>query len=267
MIHKYKRCKKSTKEKAIDLCIGILCTIVVAGCLSVGIYFYSLSYDAGEFHRLIEITDDRNTAFSDFSGDMPPVAAGSERFIDLTALQQENSDIVGWIMIQDTMIDYPVMFTPKDGEYYLHRNFEQKYSLSGVPFIDAACTVTPRSDNLIVYGHNMKNGSMFSGLLSYQDETYWRAHKKILFYTPEEVQEYEILAAFPIDAADGSQVEKYFSVDFSGEKEFGSYIEAVKKKSLYRTGVEVQYGDGLITLATCSYHTADGRFLVVAKQN
>ncbi|TCL57258.1 sortase B [Kineothrix alysoides] len=267
MIHKYKRCKKSTKEKAIDLCIGILCTIVVAGCLSVGIYFYSLSYDAGEFHRLIETAEDRNTAFADLSGDMPPAAAESERFIDLTALQQENSDIVGWITIQDTMIDYPVMYTPKDGEYYLHRNFMQKYSLSGVPFIDAACSVTPRSDNVIVYGHNMKNGSMFSGLLSYQDETYWRAHKKILFYTSEEVQEYEILAAFLIDAADASQVEKYFSVNFSGEKEFDSYIEAVKKKSFYRTEVDVQYGDGLLTLSTCSYQITDGRFLVIAKQN
>ncbi len=267
MIHKYKRYAKSTKEKTIDLCIGILCVIVVAGCLSIGIYFYSLSHDAAEFHRLIETADGRSTVPTDLSGDVPLAGAESKGFIDLTALQQENSDIVGWITIQDTMIDYPVMYTPKDGEYYLHRNFVQKYSLSGVPFIDAACSVTPRSDNVIVYGHNMKNGSMFSGLLSYQDKTYWRAHEKILFYTSEEVQEYEILAAFPIDAADNSQVEKYFFVNLSGEKEFDSYIEEVKKKSLYQTGVDVQYGDRFLTLATCSYHTEDGRFLVIAKQS
>lgn len=268
MINKKKR-YKSKEIKIINLLIGILCGVIAVGCLSVGIYFYSLSYDSGEFDRLLKAADSRGGTVSSVPfGNLPSAAADmeEERVIDLSELQQENKDLVGWINIPGTEIDYPVMHTPKDGDYYLRRNFSGKNSLSGVPFIDETCSIDPRSDNIIIYGHNMKNGSMFSDLLSYEDKKFWEEHKEIFFHTFEGMQEYEILAAFPINALAGSKPEQYYSVSFLNEEEFGNYINKIQKESLYSTGIGADYGDELLTLSTCSYHVEDGRFLVISRK-
>jgi len=182
------------------------------------------------------------------------------------ALYQQNTDLFGWVTIPDTAIDYPVMHTPDEPERYLHADFEGKYSYGGVPFIDAHCN--PDSDNLLIYGHNMLDGSMFRSLMKYQEKNYWQEHPVIIFNTLYEQQEYEVLAAFydRVYYKTETVFKFYKFIDAADEADYDYAISQFKEKSLYDTGVEAQYGDKLITLVTCAYHTNNGRFVVVARQ-
>lgn len=181
-------------------------------------------------------------------------------------LYQQNPDMVGWIKIEGTAIDYPVMHTPADPEKYLHVNFEGAYSYPGVPFVDAACTMD--SDNLLIYGHNMPNGTMFRSLMQYQQKNFWQNHPTIVFNTLYEEQEYEVLAAFYDRVYYKTEdVFKFYQfIDPETEEEFDEGIAQFKEKALYDTGVTAEYGDRLITLVTCAYHTDHGRFVVVARR-
>lgn len=181
-------------------------------------------------------------------------------------LYQQNPDMVGWIKIEGTAIDYPVMHTPADPEKYLHVNFEGAYSYPGVPFVDAACTMD--SDNLLIYGHNMPNGTMFRSLMQYQQKNFWQNHPTIVFNTLYEEQEYEVLAAFYDRVYYKTEdVFKFYQfIDPQTEEEFDEGIAQFKEKALYDTGVNAEYGDRLITLVTCAYHTDHGRFVVVARR-
>ena len=181
-------------------------------------------------------------------------------------LYEQNSDLFGWLRIEDTVIDYPVMYTPDDPEKYRRADFAGEYSYSGTPFLDSACTAD--SDNLLIYGHNMRDGSMFHSLINYQDEAYWQAHSTISFDTLYEEGEYEVLAAFYDRVY--YQHEKCFKfyqfIDAADETDFDNAIANLRSKALYDTGVTAVYGDKLITLVTCTYQVEDGRFVVVARK-
>lgn len=181
-------------------------------------------------------------------------------------LYAQNSDLFGWIKIEGTAVDYPVMHTPDDREKYLHTNFEGEYSYPGVPFLDAACTAD--SDNLLIYGHNMPNGSMFRSIMKYQEKTYWEKHPTITFNTLYKEQEYEVLAAFydRVYYKTETCFKFYQFIDAADEADFDNAIVQFQDKALYDTGVEASYGDKLITLVTCAYHTDNGRFVVVARR-
>lgn len=182
-------------------------------------------------------------------------------------LYAQNPEMFGWITIEGTKIDYPVMYTPQDPQKYLHKSFEQTDSYPGVPFIDAGCT--PDSQNLLIYGHNMPNGTMFRSLMKFQEKNFWQQHSTIVFNTIYEEQEYEIIAAFNdrvYYTRETGMFKFYQFIDPETEEEFDSGIAAIKDKALYDTGVTAEYGDKLITLVTCAYHTDHGRFVVVARK-
>lgn len=181
-------------------------------------------------------------------------------------LAAQNPEMVGWLCIEGTKLDYPVMHTPADPQKYLHLNFEGEYSYPGVPFVDAGCTMD--SDNLLIYGHNMPNGTMFRSLMQYQQKNYWQAHPTIRFDTLYEEQEYEVLAAFYDRVYYKTEdVFKFYQfIDAEDEQDFDNAIAQFQSKALYDTGVTAEYGDKLITLVTCAYHTDNGRFVVVAKR-
>lgn len=186
-------------------------------------------------------------------------------------LYRENNDYVGWIKIEDTLIDYPVMHTPNDsenGEYYIHRDFDKKYSAAGTLFIDAHSTINPVTDNIIIYGHNMNSGTMFHDIVNYQDASFYEHHKTFTFDTIHEDGTYEVVAAFysEILPEDSTEFKYYEFVNAGSEEEFMEYIHNIKKMSVIDTGVEVEYGDSLVTLSTCAYHVKDGRFAVIAKK-
>lgn len=187
-------------------------------------------------------------------------------------LYTANPDIIGWIKIEDTHINYPVMQTQNDPEFYLRRNFEKEYSLSGTPFMDAASDIFIPTCNWTIYGHHMKDGTMFKDLVKYSDYDFYQEHKYITFDTIYEGGQgtYEVIAAFYAQVLDAdSNAFKYYQyAGITTEAEFTEYVNGIKKMSEYNTGVEVQYGDQLITLSTCNYHVGDGkgRFAVVAKR-
>lgn len=178
----------------------------------------------------------------------------------------ENPEMFGWIRMEGTKLDYPVMHTPDDPQKYLHTSFEGTPSYPGVPFLDASCTED--SDNLIIYGHNMPSGTMFRSLLKYEQKNYWQEHPTITFDTIYEEQEFEVLAAFYDRVYRKSEkVFKFYQfIDAKDEADYDNAIAQFRDKSLYDTGVEAHYGDQLITLVTCAYHTENGRFVVVARK-
>ncbi len=182
-------------------------------------------------------------------------------------LYKKNPDLFGWLRIEDTSVDYPVMYTPEEPEYYLHRSFDKTYSSSGVPFLAADCY--EGCGNYLIYGHNIKRGSMFSVLLSYEDQSFWQKHPIITFDTLYEHGEYEVLAAFysKIYPEDEKDVFRYYQyTDLTDKTIFEEYLNQTEDSALYDTGIKASYGDTILTLSTCAYHTENGRFVVVAKK-
>ena len=180
-----------------------------------------------------------------------------------------NDDLFGWITVEGTTLNYPVVHTPEDEEYYLRRGFDRKYSRSGVPFLDADCKTG--CGNYIIYGHNMTNGTMFAPMIAYEERTFWETHPVIRFDTLYEKGEYEVVAAFysRVFYKYETNVFRYYDYhDLTDPEIFREYVENVKEESIYDTGVNPEPGDQLITLITCSYGMKNERFVVVArKQN
>ena len=183
-------------------------------------------------------------------------------------LYLQNSDMVGWITVADTQINYPVMQSKDEPNFYLKHGFDRKYTDYGCPYVQENCDVNEPSDNLVLYGHHMNNGSMFAGLMKYTDKSFWQEHKTITFNTLADRQEYEVVAVFKTFVySDSPDSFKYYHfVNAEDEEEFNAYIEKCKSLSLYDTGVNAEYGDKLISLSTCEYSRQNGRLVVVAKR-
>lgn len=187
---------------------------------------------------------------------------------DYQDLYLQNNDMVGWIKIEDTKINYPVMQSKDNPNFYLKHGFDKAYTDYGCPYVQENCDVDIPSDNLIIYGHNMKDSSMFSGLMNYTDKSFWESHKTISFDTLTEKCDYEIIAAFKtVVYTDSPESFKYYQfINADTGDEFNAYITKCKELALYDTGVTAEYGDKLITLSTCEYSRNNGRMVVVAKK-
>lgn len=179
-----------------------------------------------------------------------------------------NGDMRAWIQIPGTNIDYPVMWTPEDEEYYLYRDFDGSENKNGCLILDTDSCVDPLTTNLIIHGHNMKSGAMFGRLTDYQEEAFCQEHKDIILYTEECQRNYEVIAVFRSQvfrkSDDVFKFYKFFQADT--QEEFDDFYNNIKEMSLYDTGVTAEFGDHFITLSTCVYHVENGRFVVVAKE-
>lgn len=201
---------------------------------------------------------------------VPPETEPDPTLDHLREIHEMNEDIEAWITIGDTIIDYPIAFNPEEPEKYDRRNIYGEYSYYGTLYISQRCSLDPESQNLIIYGHNMNNGKMFSDLNDYEDEEFWKEHPIIQFWTRDGIRTYEVMAAFydRIYNTWEKDVFRYYKfVDPETEEEFDEGIAQFKDKALYDTGVTAEYGDRLITLMTCSYHTEHGRFVLVAVEH
>ena len=177
----------------------------------------------------------------------------------------QNPDMVGWIRIDGTAIDYPVVQNPDAPDYYLEHNFSREYSKLGTPCLQEDCDVT-RSDNLIIYGHHIKGGKMFGALMSYRDKKFYEEHPIIRFDTLTRRGEYEIIAVFKTVAYRADGFRYYDFVYAEDQAAFDAYVEKCRELSLYDTGVSAEYGDRLLTLSTCEFSVKNGRLVVVAKE-
>ena len=183
-------------------------------------------------------------------------------------LYQKNKDLIGWVQVNGSKIDYPVMQTPQDSEYYLHRNYKKKEDKNGLPFLDGKCDINDVNSNLMVYGHHMKSGLMFAHLEDFENRDFYEKHKTIEFDTLYEKRKYEVVAVFRSRIyKETDDVFKYYQyVGKLSKKQYYSYVENCKKMSVHNTGVSPEYGEQLLTLVTCAYHTEEGRFVVVARR-
>lgn len=180
------------------------------------------------------------------------------------ALYRENDDLVGWIKIDGTNINYPVVQSKDAPNFYLKHDFEKNYTDYGCPYAQQNCDVQAPSDNVVLYGHNMKDGTMFCDLTNYKSESFWAQHRTIQFDTLTQKNEYTVIAAFKGEAAELFAYNAF--VDAATPEEFDAYVAAVKELALYDTGISAAYGDKLITLSTCEYSFENGRMVVVAKR-
>ena len=175
---------------------------------------------------------------------------------NLENIAKINSDVVGWIKIENTNIDYPVM---QNGDYYLHRNIYKNYSSHGTPYLAEYCNIQ-YSDNLIIYGHHMNDNSMFAQLDNYKKYNFYKNHKYIKFYSYYNGKTIETVVY-------SDKGFKYYNfTNFSDVQELNDFIENCRKLEFYNTGIDINYGDKLITLSTCEYSQKNGRIVVVAKQ-
>ena len=255
------------------LIIG-LCCAVAAGCLGyLGFYSYYNKRTADNYRELSELKDKPAPSAADteaaqqFQYTLDDERESREVLEEFKNLLNVNQKLIGWVKIDDTNIDYPVMQT-SDNEYYLTHNLNQEYDRNGSIFLDKDCEVEYPSTNLILYGHHMRSGQMFGGLDKYEDKSYWEAHPYIQFDTIYDRGTWQIMYVFRSRVYSQEEIVfKYYQfIDVNSEQEFESNMQEMAALSLYDTGVTAQYGDRLLTLSTCDYEENNGRFVVVAKK-
>lgn len=203
-----------------------------------------------------------------------PVVTTPQILEEMRALYALNNHVVGWIYIEGTEIDYPVLQTPNTAEwqnYYLYRDFYGKDSKRGSIYVREVCDVFGPCDNVVIYGHCMNDYSMFGRLASYNSKSFYESHKYIQFDTLYERHTYEIIAIFVTSGTSGVGLTYHSVNNFKSEAEFNDFITAIKGGSskvytLYDIPTTAVYGDKLITLSTCNYSMEDGRLVVVAKR-
>ena len=245
--------------------ITILSLLVFIGCaVYVGSYFYGLKRDSDKMSHIQDIVHAQDPPAADKDQEKEIIEYAENGMIKKYVPAYEmNNDLTGWLRVYGTNIDYPVMYTNNGNDYYLRRGFDKEKNSSGMLFLDYDCNFTD-SDNLIVYGHNMRNGTMFAELLKYRSEDFYKNAQYIRFDSLYQKSVYKIIGAMHIKS--GSPFKYYEFAKAETPEEFNEYVANVKKLSLYDTGESAEYGDKLLTLSTCSYNTSDERFVVVAKK-
>ncbi len=191
-------------------------------------------------------------------------------------LYKQNKDFIGWLKVENTGIDNPVMFTPDDGlngQFYLRKNFYKNYDIAGTMFVDYRNVLDPAkgvSTNTIIYGHRMKNDTMFGPLKHYKDSAYAKEHDDIQFDTLYRPGRYKMFAVILSEAKTVVSEDEFVYYDFidaDSEKEFDKDIASIKAESIYYDDKNApSYGDELLTLSTCDYYKENGRLALIAKR-
>ncbi len=274
--------KKGKKEKKIVVytkgemaarrAVIIILLLISLSCLGYfGYYVYSSYRVQKESDRLARISNNEkiNEMYT-VQEEKAEVDGQIKTFVVLDkykSLFNQNQNLIGWLKIADTNIDYPVYQTGNN-DYYLNHNSSLKEDKNGALFMDKDCDIKDRSTNLIIYGHNMRSGKMFGDLSKYENQSFYENHKTITFDTIYEEGTYEVMYVFRSHVYQQDEVVfKYYQfIDALSEEEFDSNMDEMAALSFYDTGVKAYYGDELLTLTTCDYEEQDGRFVVVAKR-
>lgn len=178
--------------------------------------------------------------------------------VDFNSLLEKNSDIVGWIYCQDTPINYPVV-QAENNDYYLRRDLNEKYLVGGTVFVDYRNGAVGEDRNYIVYGHNMKDGTMFSSLTKYKEQSYYDEHLVLYYLTPTVNYKIELYA--------GSVVRRdaIIYAPNPDKEEFAEFLNKAKMNSTFDSNVVINENDTLITLSTCSYEYNNARYIIIGK--
>lgn len=258
------------REKRRKMIVALASVVAVASFAYFGIYYFYTARTSMSYNELAALKGSEalssNQEKNDFSLHKEAIRL-PDVLDEYKTLYGKNKKLIGWLKIDDTIIDYPVMQT-NNNEYYLEHNFNQEYDKNGSLFLDCDCNIYPRSTNLIIYGHHMKSGQMFGQLQKYAKESYGEKHAIIQFDSIYEKATYQVMYVFRSQVYNEDDlVFKYYQfINANSEEEFNSYMKEMAAMSLYDTGVTASYGDSLLTLSTCDNSQTDGRFVVVAKR-
>lgn len=267
------------KYRVIYLSI-ILLAIILIGVLAFALYHLYTEYlpqqkEIARFSQLSEIAHGGDTDATDSAsgGDdlqqntIETTSTGAKvPHYTLEQLFSMNSDMVGWLTIPDTVVDYPVMHTPDDVEQYLHMDFDGYYSFSGCLFVGDNCNIN--SDAFVIYGHNMNNGSMFGSIDYYTSYEYWLSHPDVILKTKDETRLYKIFAAFATkvyDEDDDTEAFRYYdAVGKRSKEQYDADVEDVLALSCIDCGIKPDFPAQIAYLSTCAYHEENGRFVLAA---
>lgn len=231
--------------------------ILLIGLILISSYFIFLELIENKnkedtFEELTEVVKENN------SDDI-------EQEANLEKLYAINNDLVGWISISGTSINYPVMQSKANPNYYLNKDFYKKYSSWGVPYVSENCSIND-SDNVVIYGHNIKNGKMFGSLEKYKSREFYENHKIIEFTTLNKKIQYEIFAVLKTVAYSDKGFKYYEYINLNSEDEFNKFTSKCSELSIFKTNINPKYGNKLITLSTCAYHAENGRLVIIASE-
>ena len=238
-------------------------------------YYVQISRSQAAYDELVQIKDSVQATMPEDVQENAPLMAvvvdpdtGANKLVlaEYAPIYQLNPDTVGWIAIEDTNINFPVMHKPEVTDYYLNRDFHGNWNNQGAIYVREQCDVFAPSDNITIYGHRTNAGTMFGALQDYQKQTFWQEHQYIRFDTLTEHRTYQIFAVFTIESTHDSDFPYHLFVDAQNDSEFDQFVTKAKGYSLYETGVSASPGDKLITLSTCVGTGNLGRLVVVAKQ-
>ncbi|MCP1311684.1 class B sortase [Paenibacillus tyrfis] len=189
------------------------------------------------------------------------VEAPKEARAQFKALLDANPDVVGWIRIGNTAIDYPVV-QGKDNAYYLNRNYKGEEASAGSIFLDFRNDIGKAQPNTVIYGHRMKDGSMFGDLKKFLEEDFFRNNPTFQYDTLYHSYRAEIFSVYPATAD-----LNYIQTGFENEQEYAAFLQSLRERSLYKTDTVLGVDDRILTLSTCDYtlDPAKGRLVLHAK--
>lgn len=236
-------------RKGVYRLIMIMLMVVVAiSIFKIGQFYYRYAENEAKYEEIKKVVFEEKKIVLDEGNEKKPYV---------------NPEQVGWIQISGTNIDYPVMQSKDESDFYLRHDYYGNYSVHGCPYLKEECNLS-ESDNLVIYGHHMSDGTMFAALDGYMDKKFWENHKKISFIVGETNWEYEVICAFKTSANGIFSYHEF--IQAKDEEHFDKYMKECKKRSFYETGLSASYGDKLLTLSTCEYSLKNGRLVVVAKR-
>ncbi len=259
-----------TMKKEILIVLSVVLVVVIVACgLWLGYYAVDSQHQKQTYETLakdflLEEPESSLSLTEEDSPEEPPTTQESVVTLttapprhDLVALQAENPDCVGWLTIPDTSVDYPVVWTPENPEHYLRRDFYGNYASGGTPFLDGRNEAQAEGQNLIVYGHNMLDGSMFKPVLQYLTPNFRQTHQDIYLELNGAQYHYQVIAALETSAR--SPVYTY--TDLSGAAE----MEDFRSMLLEETSLDaIPQAEGYLTLSTCNNQGGNSRVLVIA---
>lgn len=238
--------------KIRKILIGICLLVIVFCCFK--IYQQWSEYQKGEkeYQNLQEYVnvDDKDSKEVQKNNDKKEIE------VDFDKLKKINPQIIGWIYGKDTDINYPITQT-KDNSYYLKHTFERKINNSGCIFLDCNNNKHFKDENSVLYGHHMKNGTMFAGLSKYKEQSYYNGHKTMMLFTPSKDYKVNIFAGYVTDEEDSA-----WQLSFVSDKEKKEWISKIKRKSCFTSKITPDENDPILTMSTCSYEFDDARFVL-----
>ena len=247
--------------------IKIINTVLIAVFVFAAFNIGKIYYDYNKANNTYEVIQDEyiatkevepNSEATQGNEDQPPKEIAPPIAIDFDALLDRNKDVIGWLYCPDTVINYPVV-QGENNDQYLRKDLDGKYLVSGTLFADYRNGELNEDANYIIYGHNIKNGTMFSSLAKYKQQSYYNQHPIMYYLTPDGNYKLELFAGLVVKRDD-----KIYLPNQS-EEEFAELIEEYRAKSTFKSDIELEYNDTIVTLSTCSYEFDNARYIVIGR--